>query len=227
MRNMKISFHIDRWERQTNKHQLGHRRWVPQVPKLDKCPFRIPNQTVCEWAEQKNKKKKIKKKLKWKLNFSLSDQIFIFSFFLAVLQRGKMCFLEWKTNFQFAIFFFFLSIFSSLTSITIEDCTSVLLYSQPLSQCCKGHDSFGSSESMEVFWRIIFQSTAYLRHLSYTCSPFLCKVKKKKIKRKRFDFNLVHFIFLLFRRGRLGENWQGLARLQGAKLKFWSNSWYV
>ena len=71
-----------------------------------------------------------------------------------------------------------------LTSITIEDCTSVLLYSQPLSQLSIGHDSFGMSESISTFLSIIFQSTAYLWHLSYTCSPFFCKIEKEKKQKK-------------------------------------------
>lgn len=99
--------------------------------------------------------------------------------------KGQIkCAFEWKMKINF--FFLFL-----LTSITIEDCTSVLLYSQPLSQCCKGHDSFGTSKSISVFGRIIFQSTAYRRHLSYTCSPFFCSREKEEKERKEWKSNLV------------------------------------
>lgn len=80
---------------------------------------------------------------------------------------------------------------SFLTSITIEDCTSVLLYSQPLSQCCKGHDSFGTSESISASCRIKFQSTAYRRHLSYTCSPFFCSRLRDEEKKRKSKSNLV------------------------------------
>lgn len=188
MKNMKISVRSGRSEPQINKRLLARRYSMPQDLEWGRCLCHIPDQTV--W---------IMKGEKWR-----SKLVFLFRYFLFLawdllgknmyFEKKKLFFRVENKNF---LLFFFSSSPTFLTSITIEDCTSVLLYSQPLSQCCRGQDSFGSSESISVFWRIIFQSTAYRRHLSYTCSPFFCR---REIREKKIYWNWNRIQFSLFLR---------------------------
>lgn len=86
-------------------------------------------------------------------------------------QTKKMCQLNYSIVFghkQIQLWWF------SLTSITMEDVTKVLLYIQPLRQYSVGHDVFAckSIEFGSEILNTLCQSIAYRIHFAYVTTPF-------------------------------------------------------